>query len=55
MFAVMVKKSARKHRCSSGVCWVRDAGYENYVTKRERGMANGRRCQVGDYENVEVV
>lgn len=37
MYAVIVKKSARKKICSNGVFWVKDAK-SDYVAKRDRGL-----------------
>ena len=38
MFAVMVKPSARKRFCTSGLVWVKDDRHEFYVNMKERGL-----------------
>ena len=37
-YSVCVKPVARKRICSSGMIWVRDAKYQHYVLKKDRGV-----------------
>ena len=38
LFAVMVKPSARKRICASGLVWVKDGNHKFYVSKKDRGL-----------------
>jgi hypothetical protein len=40
VYAVMVKHSARKRICTSGLVWVKDERTPYYVALKERGLWN---------------